>query len=155
MYCLIVDANVAYKTLDLESTHEDYKKISHCLFDSYSPVRMAYGGLLRAELYKSGKEQVLLDLERAGKAKDFSSETLNNLAQTMEAEGLRSNDAHIIALARISGARLLCSEDKQLHRDFKNRLLLSKPPGKVYSLSGHEDLVRTGCPQRTRRQKKH
>ena len=44
-----------------------------------------------------------------------------------------SNDEHVIALARVSGARLLCSNDVRLHRDFKNRDLVDAPRGKVYS----------------------
>lgn len=44
-----------------------------------------------------------------------------------------SNDQHIVALAQISGARLLYSNDGALHRDFKNRNLIDQPGGKVYS----------------------
>ena len=42
--------------------------------------------------------------------------------------GCKSNDEHIIALAIISGARLLYSHDVDLQTDFKNRGLFSESP---------------------------
>ena len=44
-----------------------------------------------------------------------------------------SNDEHVIALAQISGARLLYSNDKDLHSDFTNRALVDGPRGKIYT----------------------
>ncbi|MDE0306934.1 MAG: hypothetical protein OXI87_18940 [Albidovulum sp.] len=43
-----------------------------------------------------------------------------------------SNDQHVLALARISGARLLYTNDQKLMDDFKNTELVSTPKGKVY-----------------------
>ena len=51
----------------------------------------------------------------------------------LQEEGCRSNDTHVIALAQISGARLLYSNDKDLHVDFKNKRLIDEPRGKIYS----------------------
>ena len=45
----------------------------------------------------------------------------------------KSDDQHVIALAQISGARLLYSNDIDLQRDFSNRTLINRPPGKVYT----------------------
>ena len=45
----------------------------------------------------------------------------------------RSNDSHVIALALVSGARLLYSNDRALGDDFRNRDLIKNPPGKVYT----------------------
>lgn len=44
-----------------------------------------------------------------------------------------SNDPHVIALARSGGARLLFSNDGDLHEDFNNRNLIHDPPGTVYT----------------------
>lgn len=46
---------------------------------------------------------------------------------------LKSNDKHIIELAVSSGARLLYSNDKELHKDFRSPNVINKPRGKVYS----------------------
>ena len=43
-----------------------------------------------------------------------------------------SNDEHVIALALVSGARLLYSNDRDLGDDFRNKNLMN-PPGKVYT----------------------
>ena len=45
----------------------------------------------------------------------------------------RSDDHHVIALAQISGARMLFSNDGALQQDFKNIKLIDQPPGTVYS----------------------
>jgi len=48
-----------------------------------------------------------------------------------------SNDLHVLALARVSGARLLYSEDRKLQRDFTKILR-----GKVYSKVDHQHLFK-------------
>ena len=45
----------------------------------------------------------------------------------------KSNDEHVIALARIGGARLLYSRDLTLHQDFRNKRLIDDPRGQIYS----------------------
>ena len=45
----------------------------------------------------------------------------------------KSDDHHLIALARIGGARLLFSEDPDLHEDFRNPGIIANPRGRVYS----------------------
>lgn len=45
---------------------------------------------------------------------------------------LTSNDPHVIALADVSGARILYSNDENLRDDFRNSVLVSSPRGKLY-----------------------
>ena len=61
----------------------------------------------------------------------------------------KSNDPHVIALAQISGARLLYSNDNTLQDDFQDKNLLDNPRGKVYTTlvnrhvtPAHESLLR-------------
>ena len=54
-----------------------------------------------------------------------------------------SNDAHVIALAQASGARLLFSNDKALHRDFTDKQLIDGPRGKVFSTNKGSSVTRT------------
>ena len=49
---------------------------------------------------------------------------------------MRSNDTHVIALAQLSGARLLFSDDRALNRDFENTDLIHSPNGSVYTTLG-------------------
>lgn len=55
----------------------------------------------------------------------------------------QENDQHIIALASVSGARLLYSNDRQLHKDFRNKELLNNPRGKVFSTLEHRVLTKS------------
>ena len=59
----------------------------------------------------------------------------------LEAAGICvSNDIHIVALARISGSRLLYSKDDNLCKDFKNLKVLN-PKGKIYSTFRNKALL--------------
>ena len=44
-----------------------------------------------------------------------------------------SDDEHVIALAQVSGARLLYADDRKLEKDFRNKALIDTPRGKIYS----------------------
>ena len=58
-----------------------------------------------------------------------------------QATTLRSNDPHVLALAIVSGARLLYSNDRKLHKDFKNPAILGHGGGRViYSSVEHKDI---------------
>ena len=91
------------------------------------------GGRLRGEV-SSGrrrKEQIR-QLLLSGVLVSIPDERVAKEENALEASrSCRSDDAHIIALARVGGARLLYSKDRELHADFTNRRLLAH--GKVYS----------------------
>ena len=59
---------------------------------------------------------------------------------------LQSDDSHVIALARASGARLLYTGDTALIADFKDKRLIDKPRGRIYSGAANSDLLtRSTC----------
>ncbi len=90
------------------------------------------GGRLLDELYKVGDAaRALRNWERAELARFIPRDEVE--AETSEvADYCRSNDAHVIALARLSGARRLCSADQLLHADFGDPELVNNPRGRVY-----------------------
>ena len=92
------------------------------------------GGSLQGELC-SGSRRFEAWLEMAirnGRAIALSHDRVDALAEKLREEGAcKSDDEHVIALARASGARLLYSKDGALQADFKNRTLLRDPRGKV------------------------
>jgi len=53
---------------------------------------------------------------------------------------LKSDDGHLIALARESGARVVATQDKDLIKDLKNTDLL-KPRGKILGSDKHLRLL--------------
>lgn len=55
----------------------------------------------------------------------------------------KSNDVHVIGLARASRTRLLCTLDNLLTEDFKNNHLLKR--GKVYRSREHTHLIKECC----------
>ena len=72
----------------------------------------------------------------------------NRIIKLRQNGACKSNDEHVIALAQVSGARLLYSGDGDLRKDFKNKELIDHPRGKVYSteensrfLPGHKRLL--------------
>ena len=112
------------------------------------------GGLLRTELFGNHRVRDAIQAwAQAGRAVFVPNEEVDQEARDIAGQ-CRSNDAHVVALARVSGARLLCSEDKLLHADFDNRELINNPRGKVYQDSSHAHLLRSNaswhrrCPRR-------
>lgn len=110
---------------------------------------LVYGGRLAAELAKvavAGK--LLLELNRAGRAiLEDTAKVEAAESEIRKAGSFESNDPHVLALARVSSARVLYSEDKALIRDFKNRELLDNPRGRVYRQASHHKLLGhvSGC----------
>lgn len=141
--CLIIDANVACLVFN-ESPDADYIPVSKWLYAPNKDGRIVYGGRLRRELIRTAKvRRNLYVLNQAGRARLVPDNQVDAEESRVAGTGLcRSDDPHIIALARLSGARTLCSCDTALHVDFKNPKLIANPKGSVYQNSGHIALLR-------------
>lgn len=139
--CLIVDANVATKVFS-DATDVEFAPVKDWLFSEKHQARIAIGGKLRTEILQIERvRKAFLTLSRAGRVRDVGDALVDAEAERLDADGLMiSNDSHVVALARVSGARLLCSEDKALHTDFKNANVL-RPKGKIYQDSTHRHLL--------------
>lgn len=138
--CIIIDANFANL---LVHSNEDIRKDMRPIMNWIKHNgRIVTGGKLTRELSGcSGKFQELLNmLTQNGLVKIVNNKKVNVEADNLKSE-CRSNDEHIIALARVSGARLLCSQDRKLSQDFTNRDLLISPRGKVYKERRHRHLL--------------
>ena len=128
--CLIVDANVAAKFFCTEdASTEDLRK---AVFGKGCCV--VYGGHLRVEYGRMDEvRKRILALDRAGKARAVADAKVNQRAEHWRNSGLlKSDDPHIVALAEVSGSRLLHSRDEALSNDFKNPKVINNPRGKVY-----------------------
>jgi hypothetical protein len=144
---IIVDINIAHKVFKVGDP--DFGVVNQGLFNTGKgiKVRLVYGGKLKREYERSHAIlNVVIELDRAGKASvvpDRDVDREETLVSTMDV--CVSDDPHIIALARVSGVRLLCSHDTDLHTDFTNKILLNNPRGKVYQCSKHAHLLRKYC----------
>jgi hypothetical protein len=145
--CLIVDANVA--SLVFSSPPDDAFKL---IWDALTQKRAAavHGGELTKEYKRLNSiRRILLELGRQGVLRKIDDNSVNAETDHFKHLNLRSDDPHILALAKVSKVRLLCSLDQDLHRDFTNPQLLS-PAGSVYQSVAHRHLIRRHCkPSRT------
>lgn len=141
--CLIVDANLAAKVFAPGdgATAADFAPVLRWL---ESQGCLVYGGLLAEELGRVAEvRRYLIALSRAGRARLLAPEAVaREEAKVRDLGGLKSNDLHVVALARASGARTLCSHDQLLHQDFKNASLISDPRGAVYQQARHKQLLK-------------
>ena len=55
----------------------------------------------------------------------------------------KSNDDHVLALAIVSGARLLFTNDNALQDDFRNLQILPGIRGRVYTTQVRQDFSKT------------
>jgi len=147
--CVIIDTNLVSCILS-GACPDAYALIKRGLVEGRPyRVRIVFGGRLRREYSKSRKLLLsILELERAGRARLIP----DNACDAREAQLKRrgaccSDDEHVIALAQLSGARVLCSDDLALHIDFKDSRLLADPRGSIYRSAQHAPLIKKRCAQ--------
>ena len=139
--CAIVDANVAGEVFG--SSPQPAAKRFFDWVNKGSGRLVAGGKLLRELESSSGFRTWAAVAVSAGKMRIVNEGTVNARAGQLIEEGMcRSNDPHVLALAQVSGARLLYSNDKDLQQDFKDSRLIH-PEGYVYSTLKGKDLTST------------
>ncbi len=99
---------------------------------------------LQRELTQRQKK-ALERYNQSGKARFFPKEqverTIISLRKNKD-NRFKSNDIHILGLAKTAKAKILCSKDTDLHHDFKQIL-----NGNIYQNKKHEHLLtRDACP---------
>ena len=141
--CAIVDANVAPEVFGVGRPAAGKKFFE---WINKGSGRLVVGGELLKELdenspgFREWFRQALL----SGSLKEENDQKVNSRTESLRAvRTCRSNDPHIVALAQVSGARLLYSNDKELHQDFGNGDLIRNPRGKVYSTLRSKDFKRS------------
>lgn len=140
--CLIVDANRASVVFGRPEDPDSLPIWRWLLGEG----RLVFGAKLSKELrHVDAARRLLAELVRAGKAAEASREEVTAEEATLIGK-LRSDDPHVLALARVTGARLLHTLDRDLIKDFRDPHLLSNPRGKVYQRREHEHLlIRANC----------
>src|SRR5262245_60635064 len=118
--CLVIDANVAS---DFNEPGDDAKPVLQRV--QKGSLRIVAGPPLKKELFKTKIRALYQQWLLAGKVVEFNDKQLEAAAGQIDQDIVVSNDIHILALARVSGARLLYSKDEPLHSDFKNNKIIS------------------------------
>lgn len=132
LMCIIIDANEVKKLLDVNN--DDMEQVRIWLSKSGKIVYSISGNSRQErELYRYFPHR-FLEYSRANKLIRVNhsdvEEEIKNLPK------LKSNDPHIVALARLKNVKVLVSGDKKLHNDFKKIA-----GGGVYQRKKHKHLL--------------
>ena len=143
--CAIVDANAAHEVFG--SSNEQPTGAGQGFFRwlSSGKGKLVVGGeKLEKELDRVPKFRMwAIQAQLSGRLINKGKDRIDQEAKKIkENSGLQSDDPHIIALAQVSGARLLFSNDKDLQDDFRNPAIINKPRGKVYSTLENKDFTK-------------
>ena len=139
--CVIIDANILSDVFG-ENRSEAGTKLFEWINNPKKSGHLVLGGTkLRAESMPMHAFSVWWRRATlSGVATEIKAKEIDDLEKDLIAENsCDSDDEHIIALAIISGARLLYSNDEALEDDFRNKgkteNLLPLPRGKSYPSS--------------------
>lgn len=133
--CAILDANVVGKVFG-SNRSEAAKKFF--VWINTGKGRLVTGGKVLEELnnntkFMNWRQQAIL----AGKISEANENEVNARTEKLKNDNsCISDDQHVIALAQVSGARLLYSNDGNLIKDFKHKKLIDQPRGKIYPTGG-------------------
>ena len=130
--CAIIDNNCRDQVFGRGDRPEAGKKFYDWL---EKHGKLVVGGKLREELGGSGRfSQWFRQAILSGSVIDIDDDLVNRRTEELITENTcKSDDQHVIALAQISNARLLYSNESNLHDDFKSPELINNPRGKIYS----------------------
>lgn len=132
--CAILDADCAAEVFgrDTSEAGEEFRR-----WVIGGRGRLVYGAGLREELNElSGFTQWAASRPPnlrycGGSALKVAKADLDS--QRLPNGPIRSNDTHVLAIAKVSGARLLYTRDKKLRSDFANQNVVSSPQGQLYN----------------------
>ncbi len=132
--CAIIDANVAAEVFGNAAQNTNQAGGEFLNWLNRGRGKLVIGGELRRELERTSFRHWANQASLAGILRDIDDSLVEvKTREVAHNANLQSNDPHIIALAQVSGARLLYSNDEALHEDFKSPRLINHPRGKVYS----------------------
>lgn len=142
--CAIIDANVRDQVFG-----DRRPKAGEFFFNSLNSdkrgIKLVVGGKLLEELSNSKAFNTWLQIALLfGRAQTIPDEKVEAATKELEAQQIcSSNDAHVVALARVSGARLLFTNDRELQIDFKNRQIIDGIQGRAYTTLRSAGVTRT------------
>jgi predicted nucleic acid-binding protein len=141
---VIIDANCARAALQVNAAG-DFAPVLEAILNG--TAKLVVGGKLKREYQVvQAAWRFVMRLDQAGMARLVNDATVDQEEEAVLANfKLRSDDPHILALARVSKARLLCSLDKELHADFDDPKIINNPRGFIYQSPKHKKLIRKCC----------
>lgn len=146
--CAILDNDVVHQVFisdDRRKTRDDNRpEAGRAFFDWIDSGKgaLVVGGQLLRELARTGSFRAWMQthvLSGRGVIRIDDQEVNDRTRILQQANLCRSNDKHVIALAQVSGARLLYSNDGFLQDDFRDKGLIDNPQGKIYTTRKDKD----------------
>jgi predicted nucleic acid-binding protein len=131
---IIIDTNRVCDFLDQRAGHANEIIIR----TSKGKMRVAFDGEIKKENRCKKFLAMVAEWKRAGRLIETTSAALKKVELDVSGADFKSNDAHVIIIARALNVRLLYTDDNDLATDFKNPNLV-RPRGSV---------VRTSTPHR-------
>ena len=130
--CAIVDASAVFEVFGRRQT-EAGRQFRDWLDSGRG--QLVVGGKVLEELTKNGNfNRWFVEARRSGgSVRQLPAETMLEQETQIDRGLMRSNDQHVVALALVSGARLLYANDKRLQHDFTNRQVVSGVEGRIYT----------------------
>ena len=132
--CIIIDANRMGIFLS-EPPNADAAPIHDWLMKKGGRIIYSTGGKFAKEISRRARER-LTAYVRSGMAIQVDAQKFRRDESSL-APDVRSDDPHVLALARASGARLLYTDDAALMDDFTDKRFIDGPRGKVYKYAAH------------------
>ena len=141
--CIIVDANMFGEFK--EPADENMEPVWHWLRKKNGKIAYSNTKKFEEEWERGGVTSLIKLLRQSGQLKEIQAREVEAKENELNRTGtIRSNDPHIIALAIIANVKVLVSNDRRLHEDFKDRNLVG---GSVYQTKSHSRLLRKDtCP---------
>ena len=139
--CMIIDTNVLGQFLS-EPQSQDCEPIYRWVGRG-GRIIYSSGGQFDREIRGVTKTK-LNELARSGSAILVDAGKIQKFEAAVERDGFcKSNDFHILALAKFSGARVLYTRDRNLIEDFRNKAVIDNPRGKIYSGKANRNLLKS------------
>ena len=141
--CIIVDANMFGRFRD--PANEDMEPVWNWLRKKDGKIAYSNTEKFEEEWERGGVTDLIKLLRQVEQLKEIPPPEVAAKENELNLTGvIRSDDPHIIALAVIANVKVLVSNDRRLHEDFKNRDLVG---GRVYQTKSHSRLLRKDtCP---------
>ena len=141
--CAIVDANVGHEVFDPDRQTGAGRLFYNWLMRPNGGTIVVGGALLRELNRSDAFRRFFGDRLLANRARLIPDDDVSQAQEQIRSQGSHSsNDEHILALAQVSGARLLFTNDRALQDDFRDRSIVGGTRGRVYTTRERSD-VRT------------
>jgi predicted nucleic acid-binding protein len=146
--CIIIDTSAfAPVFVTTSELHVEFEPVLKWITTGKGKV--VYGGTkYKGELQRAKKYlRIFNNLKRSGRTVEIDDQKVDHEQQLLESTLAHRDfdDAHLVAIIRASGCKLMCCEDERAHEFIKDGTLYPNPqyasPPKIYRNSSHSSLL--------------